>query len=811
MYTITLCLLALFSLYISVFALVRWDASWLRALNCVPVQVLFILAIAVLLGVFLLWACRLLYRQSEGRLLRFSLLCLLLLLAGQLLFLFIIRPELRYDPLKVFDMAVEMLRTHTISGTYETGYFARYTNNYPITILTYWILRVLSSLGAPQSSWMLICQLLNVLCITLSIALGFLLLWELTSLRTAALYLLICVICPLSYVWAGYYYTATLSMPCLMGILWIALRIRRASTTRGRILFSLLLGFITILGYKLRATAAIALIAVVIAGFCQLWQRRRTLSPGWLRQLARVCLMPCLAFLLTASLSLGFWSSAVDTYVAFDYQNSGFPAIHWVMMSARWDGEFNQSDENYTAGFATKEEKTAADLAVLKERITEAGPLGLMTLAGRKLLNTWVDGTDSYQAENSNSAYGRLYDLLLGDQSGFVTIYAQAFRCLQMLAIGLGACAGLWQLRRRKKRPAVFLIQLTLLGGMTFHLIWETNPLYSIGFTFLGLILLAENISRVIEAAAPVAVASPENAAVPEAAASSEAAAAPVTAASSETAVTANIAASASMKKSARETTDLPLHNNSIHSGSIHPGSVHPGSVRIDLLLSRSWLPGLAALLTLLILLSLSKSQLVDTPIEARTYCVNQYQYAGGNDGIVTSYDQVYAQTFTTDQPFNRIRIQANNAVGNYNQSAFTVLLTDEEGNILYDNDRFLSGQVDGTTPYEFELGEICPDGPTTYTLTITPGYIHGEDSLEFYSYTTGNWDLYGGGSLSIGGEEIENGDLAFAVYEYKVTTYFSLKQYVVLCVGILGLSAAVTLGARRSFPKPRKESKISS
>lgn len=795
MYTITLCLLALFSLYISVFALVRWDASWLWALNCVPVQVLFILAIAVLLGVFLLWACRLLHRQSEGRLLRFSLLCLLLLLAGQLLFLFIIRPEPRYDPLKVFDMAVEMLRTHTISGTYETGYFARYTNNYPITILTYWILRVLSSLGAPQSSWMLICQLLNVLCITLSIALGFLLLRELTSLRTAALYLLICVICPLSYVWAGYYYTATLSMPCLMGILWIALRIRRASTTRGRILFSLLLGFITILGYKLRATAAIALIAVVIAVFCQLWQRRRTLSPGWLRQLARVCLMPCLAFLLTTALSLGFWSSAVDTYVAFDYQNTGFPAIHWVMMSARWDGEFNQSDENYTASFATKGEKTAADLAVLKERITEAGPLGLMTLAGRKLLNTWADGTDSYQAENSNSAYGRLYDLLLGDQSGFVTIYAQAFRCLQMLAIGLGACAGLWQLRRRKKRPAVFLIQLTLLGGMAFHLIWETNPLYSIGFTFLGLMLLAESVSRVIEtAAAPVAVTSPENAAVPEAVAPSE------------TAVTANIAASASMKKSARETTNSPLRTDSIHSESSHKGSICASQ-----LLSRSWLSGLAALLTLLILLSLSKSQLVDTPIEARTYCVNQYQYAGGNDGIVTSYDQVYAQTFTTDQPFNRIRIQANNAVGNYNQSAFTVLLTDEEGNILYDNDRFLSGQVDGTTPYEFELGEICPDGPTTYTLTITPGYIHGEDSLEFYSYTTGNWDLYGGGILSIGGEEIENGDLAFAVYEYKVTTYFSLKQYVVLCVGILGFSAAVTLGARRSFPKPRKESKISS
>ena len=44
-----------------------------------------------------------------------------------------------------------MLRTHTISGTYETGYFARYTNNYPLTILTYWFLLLLSRLAVPEA------------------------------------------------------------------------------------------------------------------------------------------------------------------------------------------------------------------------------------------------------------------------------------------------------------------------------------------------------------------------------------------------------------------------------------------------------------------------------------------------------------------------------------------------------------------------------------------------------------------------------------------------------------------------------------
>ena len=38
MYTLSLLLLALFSLYIGIFAFWRWDASWLRELDAVPVQ-----------------------------------------------------------------------------------------------------------------------------------------------------------------------------------------------------------------------------------------------------------------------------------------------------------------------------------------------------------------------------------------------------------------------------------------------------------------------------------------------------------------------------------------------------------------------------------------------------------------------------------------------------------------------------------------------------------------------------------------------------------------------------------------------------
>ena len=719
MYTLSLTLLLCFSLYISFFALFRWDASWLLQLDSAPVKAAFILIFALFLGAALLLAARIIRRLPEKFLKRLPVLCILLLAAGQLFFLFLIEPSLRYDPLKIFDMAVEMLETHTISPTYETGYFARYTNNYPLTILTYWFLMLLSKLGVPEASFMTAVQLVNIVCITLSFWIGYLIFKSLRGQRASVFYLAVCVLCPLSYVWAGYFYTATCSMPCLLSVLYLAIRlyqeVSKGTASRLRIAaYGALLGFLSILGFKLRATAAIALIAVAITGI---------LLPK-VRQRLRAYAASGTAFLAAAAVTLGLFSASVNQYVDFDYKNTGFPMVHWVMMGARWDGAFDQMDELYTSSFDTKEEKTEADVKVLKERIQEAGPSGLLSLAGRKLLNTWVDGTDSYQAENSYASYSKLYDYILGSKSGFLTIYSQSFRFLQMLTIGLGALVCLLRLKKKKELPRLFLLQLTLLGAMAFHLLWETNPLYSISFTPVCLILLSDSLF--------------------------------------------------SLKGTDCAQTALR---------------------RLSVLCTA----GLAGLFLLFIA---GKKELVETPIESWNYSVDQYQYAGGYDGCVSSYDQIYSQTFTASKPFNRIAIRAVNPVGPYNQSAFRVKLTDENGSVLYENDRFLSGLVAADARYEFELPQITPEKPTVYTFEISPGYIEGENSLEFLSYNTGNCDMYPDGMLTVAGELQEKGDLAFSVSQYQVTTYFSLKQYVILCFAMLIAGAAVVFASWKLFTR---------
>ena len=228
MYTLTLLLLAVFCLFIGVCGFVRWDASWLRDMNTPSVQILIILAGVLFLCAALFIIFRLLQRLGAEGLKRTALICMLILTAGQLILLFLVQPMLRYDSLKTFDMAVEMLKTHAVSETYETGYFARYTNNYPIVLLTYWFLSVLSKCSVPQSLFMPAVQLVNIACITGSIWLGYLLVKELQGRLKAVFYLVVCALCPLSYVWAGFFYTTTCSIPCLMGILFLYLRIGRS-------------------------------------------------------------------------------------------------------------------------------------------------------------------------------------------------------------------------------------------------------------------------------------------------------------------------------------------------------------------------------------------------------------------------------------------------------------------------------------------------------------------------------------------------------------------------------------------------------
>ena len=140
------------------------QASFLSQMLSVPGQVIAIGAGSLLLFLLFLALLPLLRKLSarQERLLLLGVLAVIFL--GQLVLIFgIHQSTFMYDPYRVFDEALHMQTTHTVSGTAMEGYYAIYPNNIPFTLLIYWIVRLGAGLGLTDTGLMVLLQMLNAL------------------------------------------------------------------------------------------------------------------------------------------------------------------------------------------------------------------------------------------------------------------------------------------------------------------------------------------------------------------------------------------------------------------------------------------------------------------------------------------------------------------------------------------------------------------------------------------------------------------------------------------------------------------------
>ena len=83
----------------------------------------------------------------------------------------------------------------------------------------------------------------------------------------------------------------------------------------------------------------------------------------------------------------------------------------------------------------------------------------------------------------------------MGSKSGYLAAYAQIFRALQLFLV----CSYAIFSMMKKRADTTFLLALNLLGGMVFHLLWETSPLYSIPFTLFSYALAVEGLGQLAD------------------------------------------------------------------------------------------------------------------------------------------------------------------------------------------------------------------------------------------------------------------------------------------------------------------------
>lgn len=130
----------------------------------------------------------------------------------------------------------------------------------------------------------------------------------------------------------------------------------------------------------------------------------------------------------------------------------------------------------------------------------------------------------------------------------------------------------------------------------------------------------------------------------------------------------------------------------------------------------------------------------------------------------IHSSDVVVEQTFTTAEPFNEIELYVYNVMQEHNQSIYQVTLFSENEQQI--TSQFITGYMlpeYGSTYLQFDT--VIPNNESTYMIRIESVEKDEKSGIVFPYHSTGIYDLYQGGRMSVNGEVKENCDLAFTVY----------------------------------------------
>ena len=400
----------------------------------------------------------------------------------QVLTVICVRTSLRYDHLKIFDTAVSLLEQGVISNTHFSSYFMKYPNNIPICLFTYFWLRLAELFRIPREVWMEYIKLVNLLFMNFGMWCGYRILRRHQSASAALRYLMLILVNPLWYLLGEMYYTSTISLAFSMGAIWLFDSAGRQETLWKKYTQYALAGILLAAGYQIRATVIITAAALLIYAVLRIRSFRRS------REAFSV-----LAVLFGAVLMLGAYKTAERHYAGFDPSQTGYPAVHWVMMSAQGEGQYNSADDAYTGSFSTKEERTRADLDRLKERLEQMGPGGLLTLFRNKLRVAFSDGDDDYASlfQTMREA-SPVQKYINGSRSDYLAVYLHSYHSL---LCGLILLALVWR-AFRGKRGFLDVIALNVCGAYLFYLIWEVDEAYSIPFMLMLLMLEAAGMEK---------------------------------------------------------------------------------------------------------------------------------------------------------------------------------------------------------------------------------------------------------------------------------------------------------------------------
>ena len=260
-----------------------------------------------------------------------------------------------------------------------------------------------------------------------------------------------------------------------------------------------ILGFVAFIGFKIKPQIVIVFIAILIMEGVSLVAHIKDKENFFKRILA---LLICLTVFATSLISFGIYQNK-QSVIPVDSEKA-IGMTHFLMMGLcqEKDGVYSGDDVAFSEGIEDASERSAENLRVAKERISEMGVAGLVRHLTRKTLVTFGDGTFAFGNEGRffnvipdapntiSSPFLRSFYYPDGENNG---LFNSVMQCIWLTVLLLSAFAALYLFKRSNQRNSGLSVMILALIGLTaFETLFEARARYL--FTYAPMFIICASV-----------------------------------------------------------------------------------------------------------------------------------------------------------------------------------------------------------------------------------------------------------------------------------------------------------------------------
>lgn len=391
----------------------------------------------------------------------------------------------------VHNIALNYAESGSMENMYDNlpdsniGYMARYANNNGIVVLLSFYYRMVYLLLGRVPALAPVC--LNQVFIAASVFLCFLIAKRILGNFGALITGVFCFFFIPYYTYTPYFYTDSLSMPFTVLSIYLFMCAYDCQKLVSKIVLYFATGVSVGIGYALKGSVIIVLVGLVIYLVLKGGIKKILLGAG-----------VTLSGVLALTLCFNMVVSSLNMTTEEEIYEEKYPLTHWVMMGLNGVGTFSQDDSDFTRYAGNTDEKQAANIEVIKQRLSDYGVGGFLDHLLKKAVFTWDDGTYyiNHHIYDYRGDRNILHEFIL-DDGEYNDIFYSISAGIQILILFMFCFTSLLAIIKPKV-DYMTLIRGIIFGVMLFFLIWETRSRYLFNFTPLFILVLSQGMLTIV-------------------------------------------------------------------------------------------------------------------------------------------------------------------------------------------------------------------------------------------------------------------------------------------------------------------------